>query len=100
MGKAFNQTLLDWIAPNAYHDDGNRLGCLLNSPNPRAPSCYHDNINFEAHQLGGEVRGAILLPLRIPELDGDILSFWIAKLAQGETNPLRPGRLTSWIARR
>ena len=46
------------------------------------PSYYHDDIKLEAHQLGSKLRGPIELPLRISVLDGDVLSFYVATLAQ------------------
>ena len=48
----------------------------------RIPSCYHDDINLETHQLGRKLREPIALPLRISVLDGDVLSFYVTKLAQ------------------
>ena len=65
----------------------------------RVPSCYHDDINLETHQLGRKLREPIELPLRISVLDGDVLSFYVAKLAQSQPNCLGTGGLTSWIAR-
>ena len=64
------------------------------------PSCYHDDINLETHQLGRKLREPIELPLRISVLDGDVLSFYVATLAQSQPNCLGTGGLTSWIARR
>ena len=64
------------------------------------PSCYHDDINLETHQLGRKLREPIALPLRISVLDGDVLSFYVAKLAQSQPNCLGTGGLTSWIERR
>ena len=61
------------------------------------PSCYHDDINLETHQLGRKLREPIELPLRISVLDGDVLSFYVAKLAQSQPNCLGTGGLTSWI---
>ena len=66
----------------------------------RVPSCYHDDINLETHQLGGKLREPIGLPLRISVLDGDVLSFYVAKLAQSQPNCLGTGGLISCIARR
>ena len=57
-----------------------RIGCV--------PSCYHDDINLETHQLGRKLRKPIELPLRISVLDGDVLSFYVAKLAQSQPNCL------------
>ena len=51
-------------------------------------SCYHDDINLETHQLGRKLREPINLPLRISVLDGDVLSFYIATLAQSQPNCL------------
>ena len=64
------------------------------------PSCYHDDINLETHQLGRKLRSPIVLPLRISVLDGDVLSFYVAKLAQSQPNCLGTGGLSSWIGRR
>ena len=63
----------------------------------RAASCYHDDINLETHQLGRKLREPIELSLRISVLDGDVLSFYVAKLAQSQPNCLGTGGLTSWI---
>ena len=64
------------------------------------PSYYHDDINLETYQIGGKLRKPIKLPLRISVLEGDVLSFYIAKLAQSQPNGLGTARLTSCIARR
>jgi hypothetical protein len=42
----------------------------------------HDDINLETHQLGRKLREPILFPISISVLDGDVLSFYVAKLAQ------------------
>ena len=55
------------------------------------PSCYHDDINLETHQLGRKLRVPIALPLRISVLDGNVLSFDVAQLAQSQPNSLGPG---------
>ena len=80
--------------PSARHNDGNRLGRILGRPDASVPSCYHDDINLETHQLGRKLRGPIELPLRISVLDGDVLSFYVAKLAQSQPNCLGTGGLT------
>ena len=59
------------------------------------PSCYHDDINLETHQLSRKLRGPIELPLRISVLDGNVLSFYVAKIAQSQPNCLGTGGLTS-----
>ena len=63
------------------------------------PSCYHDEINLETHQLGRKLRKPIALSLRISVLGGDVLSFYVAKLAQSQPNCLGTGGLSSWISR-
>ena len=65
----------------------------------RGPSCYHDDINLETHQLGRKLRGPIGLSLRISVLDGDVLSFYVATLAQSRPNCLGTSGLSSWLAR-
>ena len=47
-----------------------------------SPPADHDEINLETHQLGRKLRGPIELPLRVSVLDGDVLSFYVATLAQ------------------
>ena len=59
------------------------------------PSCYQDDINLETHQLGRKLREPIDLALRISVLDGDVLSFYVAKLAQSQPNCLGTGGLSS-----
>ena len=59
------------------------------------PSCCHDEINLETHQLGHKLREPIALPLRISVLDGDVLSFDVATLAQSQPNRLGTGGVTS-----
>ena len=80
--------------------DGNRLGRILGRPDRVVPSCCHDDVNLETHQLGGKLGEPIALPLRISVLGGDILSFYVAQLAQSQSNCLGTGGLTSWIGRR
>ena len=58
------------------------------------PSCYYDDINLETHQLGRKLREPIDLPLRISVLDGDVLTFYVATLAQSQPNCLQTGELT------
>ena len=62
--------------------DGNRLGRILGRPGMPGPSCSHDDIDLETHQLGREPRLPLGPPLRKSVLDGDVLSFYVAKLAQ------------------
>jgi hypothetical protein len=64
---------------------------------PGVPSCYHDDINLKTHQFGRKLRLPVGLPLRISVLDGDVLSFYVATLAQSQPNSLGTGGLTSWI---
>ena len=66
----------------------------------RVPSCYHDDINLETHQLGRKLRAPIRLSLRISILGGDVLYFYVATLAQRQPNCVRTGGLTNWIERR
>ena len=96
-GKAFNQACRDRIGPKAHHNDGNRLGRILGRLDRPLPSCYHDDINLETHQLGRKLREPIGLPLRISVLDGDVLSFDVATLAQSQPNCLGTGGLGSWV---
>jgi hypothetical protein len=52
---------------------------------PSAPT--KDDIHLETHQLGGKLRIPILLPLRISVLEGDVLSLYVATLAQSSRIP-------------
>ena len=87
---------LDRIGPNAQHNDGNRLGRILAARISGSPP-YHDDINLETHQVGRKLREPIALSLRIAVLDGDVLSFDVAKLAQSQPNCLGTGGIASWI---
>src|SRR5512145_2232900 len=97
MGKAFNEAFFDRIDPTAHHNDGNRLSRVLDRPDRLRPTCYHDNINLQTHQLGSKLRKPIALSLRISILAGDVLSFYVAKLTQSQPNWLSEGGLRSPI---
>ena len=45
-----------------------------------------------------KLRVPIALPLRISVVEGDVLSFYVTKLAQGQPNCLGTGGLSSWNA--
>ena len=92
-GKAFNEAYLDRIGLSAHHNDGNRLGRILGRLDSPGPSCYHDDINLETHQLSRKLGEPIELPLHISVLDGDVLSFYVAKLAQSQSNSFGTGGL-------
>src|SRR5215475_5696012 len=92
-GKAFNKTCLDGIEPTARHNDGNRLGRIRGRRDYPVPSYYHDDINLETHQVGRKLRKPIRLTLPISVLDDDVLSFYVAKLAQSQPDCL--GGLTN-----
>ena len=96
-GKGFNEGCRDRIDPSAHHNDGNRLGRILGRQDQRVPSYCHDDINFEPHQLSRKLRKPIALPLRISVLSRDILSFYVATLAQSHPNCLETDGLSSWI---
>src|SRR5215813_11801516 len=98
-GQAFNMALLDRIEPTARHNDGNRLGRIPSRPDRSVPS-YQDDINPETHQLSRKSREPIGLPLRISVLDGDVLSFYVAKLAQSCLKWLETDGLGGWVGRR
>ena len=72
-GEAFNQACLDRIGPHARHNNGNRLGRILGRLDRYDPSCYHDDINLETHQLGRKLRVPIALPVCMSVLDSDVL---------------------------
>ena len=50
------------------------------------------------HQFGRKLREPIALPLRISVLAGNVLSFYVATLAQSLPNCLETGGLTSGVA--
>jgi hypothetical protein len=61
------------------------------------PSCYYDDVDLKTHELGRKLTEPIALPLRISVLDGDVLSLYVANLAQTCLKYLGTGRLSSWI---
>ena len=99
-GKAFNYACLDRIVPGAGHNDGNRLGRILDRLDIYGPSSYHDDINLETHQLDRKLREPIELPLRISVLDGDVLSVYVTTLAQSQPNCLDAGGFSSLVEHR
>jgi hypothetical protein len=84
----------------ARHNDGNCLGRILSRQDRSQPSRDQDDIDLETHQIDRKLRHAILPPLRISVLGGDVLSFYVATLAQSQPNCLGTGGITSSIARR
>jgi hypothetical protein len=61
------------------------------------PSCYYDDVDLKTHELGRKLTEPIALPLRISVLDGDVLSFYVAPLAERQPNCFGTGGLASWI---
>ena len=66
----------------ARHNDGNRLGCILGRLDRHVSCRYHDDINLQTHKLRRKPRLPIGPPLPKSVVDGDVLSFYVAKLAQ------------------
>src|SRR5262249_58079647 len=98
-------TFLNWacsirVVSSARHDDRNRLGRILGRSGQYDPSCYHDDIDVETHQPGSKLGSPIGLPLRIPVIDGDVLSFYIAQVAKCQANPFGTGGLITSVLRR
>jgi hypothetical protein len=58
---------------------------------------YDDDIDLETYQLRGKLGEPILVPLRRSVLDGYVLPFYVAKLAQSPPNFLGTGGITSRI---
>ncbi|HEY7553603.1 MAG TPA: hypothetical protein VIH18_02240, partial [Candidatus Binatia bacterium] len=67
-------------------------------PDYRIPSCYHDDINLETDEIGRKLRDPIDVSLRISVLDGDVLSFYVTKLAQSPPNRLGTDGRTNAVA--
>jgi hypothetical protein len=78
------------------HYDGYRCAGILGSAD-RPCSFSDDDVNFKPHELGGKLRGPIAPPLRISILDGDVLSFYVASLAQRQPNSLGASGVSSCI---
>src|SRR4030095_6495255 len=95
---AIHSACLDRIESSTHHNDGNRLGRILGRLEPIAPSRSQDEIQLETHQLGRKLRLPAALSLRISVLDGDVLSFYVAKLAQSQLNCLDTGGVTNAVA--
>ena len=93
-GEAFNQACLNRIGPAARHDDGNRLRRVLGGLDYHGPP-YQDDINLKTHQLSRKLREPISLALRISIFNIDVLSFYVAKIAQSPPNYL----ITVWTQR-
>src|SRR6266576_1234886 len=99
-GETLHVACRDRVEPSSHHNDWHCPGRILGRLDRRVRCRYHDDINLETPQLGRKRREPILLPLRISVLDGDVLSFYVAKRAQCEPNCLRTGGVASWIGRR
>jgi len=64
------------------------LGRILAARDPRSPPATTDDINLEAHQLGCKAHEADRASLPDAVLGGDVLSFYVATLAQSQLNCL------------
>src|SRR5215813_8065999 len=88
MGKAFNQAALDRVAPNVHHNDGGCFGCILGRLDPGEIDSNYD-VNFAPHQVGGEVGKPINFSFSVAVRKGDVLSFYVVKLAQHQPHHSR-----------
>ena len=61
------------------------------------PSRYHEDIKPDTTNFGRKLTIPILLPLPISIFSGDVLSFYVAKIAQTEANCLETGGVGGWI---
>jgi len=66
---------------NGRHDDRDRPGRLLNGLG-RCPTPHDDDVHLRTDQVGREAGVAIMLALGPAGLDGDVLTFHIAQLAE------------------
>src|SRR5438093_7883193 len=82
------------FGPIAHHNDGNRLGRVLGRPDRHVPSCYHDDINLETHQLGRKLTLAIRFSLCVSILDDDVFPLHVPQLAQTLPERLVAGRVS------
>ena len=64
-----------------HHDNRDGAGRVLRCRD-RGVIARHDDVDLEAHQLGGEVGEPFGAPARQAPLDGDILALHIPELAQ------------------
>jgi hypothetical protein len=62
------------------HDDGDRLGRVFSSLRRSAPN-GNDNVTVETNQLGGKFWQMFILPLRMAELNGEVLPLDVTDLA-------------------
>jgi hypothetical protein len=77
--------------------DGKRLSRIHNRPDGERTSGGNDDVNIETDQFGRKPRKPITLSLGISVLSGDVLSFYVAKLAQRLPNSLGTGGVSSCI---
>ena len=64
-----------------HHDDGDRAGGLLGRPDLHG-TIGNDEVRLETHEFSRERRGSLLLPLRPPALDDEVLARDIPALPQ------------------
>src|SRR5262249_55118983 len=79
-GEGVNEPKGKWIG-GERHDDGNRSGRLLRGLHGRV-CCRDDDVDFELHQLGGQVGESFILPMSPSPFDGDVLTLYVPELAQ------------------
>jgi hypothetical protein len=79
-GKAGDESAAYGIG-NGRHDDRDRPGRVLGGLG-RCPTQRDDDVHLQTDQVGREGGETIMLALGPSELDGDVLTFHIAQLAQ------------------
>src|SRR5262249_60393206 len=83
----------DRIGARSHQNAWNRLGCIRGASGKGVAPSRHDEINLETRKLGRQLGEPIVFSLRISILDGDVLSFYVAKLEQSQSNSLGTGRI-------
>ena len=65
-----------------------------------SPPAYNDDIDLKPHQVGNKLGTPLDLAIHVSVLEGDVLAFYMAALAQSRSNDLDAVGITSCIARR
>lgn len=78
--EAGHQSRADWITTRG-HDDGNRAGRLLGREGRRSGGS-HDEINLEAHEVGGKLGESVEFQFRKTMLDENVLALVVSELPE------------------
>src|SRR5437660_12800968 len=75
------------------HNDWYRTGCLLNRSH-RGRRRRDNQVDFEPHELRGEIEKSVEFAIRVPEYDHNVLPFEVSDVSESLAQCLAMDHLT------